>query len=122
VGADDPVNNFRNGYRKGRREQVSQSVAEFTERLEAESLASDRSGSDPEALAFASAIAPDVTAALDSIPAAFRMALLLIDVQELSYQEVSRVLSVPIGTVKSRVSRGRNMLRVALFNFARREG
>jgi RNA polymerase sigma-70 factor (ECF subfamily) len=115
-------NNFRNGYRKSGREQVSQSEAEFTERLEAESLASDQTRSNPEALAFADVMAPEVTTALNSIPEEFRSALLLVDVQELSYQEVSNVLSVPVGTVKSRVSRGRSLLREALLNFARAKG
>jgi len=115
-------NNFRNGYRKSGREQVSQSEAEFTERLEAESLAVDQTRSNPEALAFANVMAPEVTAALDAIPEDFRVALLLVDVQELSYQEVSAVLSVPIGTVKSRVSRGRSLLREALLDFARDKG
>lgn len=115
-------NNFRNGYRKGGREQVSQSEAEFTERLEAESLAADQTLSDPEELAFANVMAPEVTAALDSIPDEFRAALLLVDMQELSYHEVSAVLAVPVGTVKSRVSRGRSLLREALFNFARSKG
>jgi RNA polymerase sigma-70 factor, ECF subfamily len=115
-------NNFRNGYRKGGREQVSQSEAEFTERLEAQSLAADQTRSDPEALAFADVMAPEVTTALNSIPEEFRSALLLVDVQELSYQEVSAVLSVPVGTVKSRVSRGRSLLREALLNFARGKG
>ena len=39
---------------------------------------------------------------------------MLVDVQELNYQEVAQVLEIPIGTVKSRVSRGRQMMRVAL--------
>jgi len=115
-------NNFRNGYRKSGREQVSQSEAEFTERLEAESLAADQTRSNPEALAFANVMEPEVTAALDSIPEEFRAALLLVDMQELSYQEVAGVLEVPIGTVKSRVSRGRSLLREALLNFARGKG
>lgn len=115
-------NNFRNGYRKSGREQVSQSEAEFTQRLEAESLAADQTRSDPEALAFANVMAPEVTAALDSLPEEFRAALLLVDVQELSYQEVSEVLAVPVGTVKSRVSRGRSLLREALLNFAQGKG
>jgi len=115
-------NNFRNGYRKRGREQVSQSEAEFTERLEAESLAADQTRSDPEALAFANVMEPEVSAALDSIPEEFRAALLLVDMQELSYQEVSGVLEVPVGTVKSRVSRGRSLLREALLNFARGKG
>ena len=115
-------NNFRNGYRKRGREQVSQSEAEFTERLEAESLAADQTRSDPEALAFANVMEPEVSAALDSIPEEFRAAVLLVDMQELSYQEVSGVLEVPVGTVKSRVSRGRSLLREALLNFARGKG
>ena len=72
-------NNFRNGYRKSGREQVSPSEAEFAERMEAESLASDQTRSDPEALAFANVMAPEVTAALDSMPEEFRAALLLVD-------------------------------------------
>jgi RNA polymerase sigma-70 factor, ECF subfamily len=115
-------NNFRNGYRKSGREQLSQSEAEFNERLEAESLAADQTKSNPEALAFANLMAPEVTAALDAIPEEFRVALLLVDVQELSYQEVSTVLSVPVGTVKSRVSRGRSLLRQALLSYARGKG
>jgi RNA polymerase sigma-70 factor, ECF subfamily len=107
-------NNFRNGYRKSGREQVSPSEAEFTERLEAESLAADQARSDPESLAFANVMAPELTEALDSIPEEFRTALLLVDVEELSYREVSQVLGVPVGTVKSRVSRGRNLMREAL--------
>lgn len=115
-------NNFRNGYRKAGREQVGQTEAEFAERLEAESFASDQTGSDPAAIAFANVMEPEVTKALDSLPEEFRSALLLIDVQELSYHEVSGVLGVPVGTVKSRVSRGRSMLREALHSFAQVKG
>jgi RNA polymerase sigma-70 factor (ECF subfamily) len=115
-------NNFRNGYRKSGREQVGQTEDEFTERLEAESLAADQSRSDPESLAFADVMAPELTAALDAIPEEFRVALLLVDVEELSYREVSEVLTVPVGTVKSRVSRGRSLLREALLNSVQRKG
>lgn len=115
-------NNFRNGYRKSGREQVSQTEDEFTERLEAESLAADQSRSDPESLAFANVMAPEVTAALDAIPEDFRVALLLVDVEELSYREVSDVLEVPVGTIKSRVSRGRSLLREALLSSVQKKG
>jgi len=115
-------NNFRNGYRKSGREQVSQTEDEFTERLEAESMAADQSRSDPESLAFANVMAPEITAALDAIPEEFRVALLLVDVEELSYREVSEVLTVPVGTIKSRVSRGRGLLREALLNSVQKKG
>ena len=115
-------NNFRNGYRKAGREQAGISEEEFTSQLDAESMAADQSQSDPEALAFAGIMEPEVQSALDSIPEEFRTALLLVDVQEFSYHEVSKVLSIPVGTVKSRVSRGRALMREALIGFARRRG
>ena len=59
---------------------------------------------------------------LNPLPEEFRSALLLVDVEELSYQEVSGVLAVPVGTVKSRVSRGRSLLREALHSFAQGRG
>jgi RNA polymerase sigma-70 factor (ECF subfamily) len=64
----------------------------------------------------------EVSAALDALPPDFRTVLVMVDVQELNYQEVAQVLEVPIGTVKSRVSRGRQMMRIALGAFARRRG
>jgi RNA polymerase sigma-70 factor, ECF subfamily len=56
------------------------------------------------------AIDPNLRDALDSLPPAFRQAVWLRDVEEFSYAEIARVLDVPIGTVMSRISRGRRML------------
>lgn len=112
-------NNFRNGYRRAAREQVSPSEQEFSDRLEAESMSMDPAENDPQLLAMADAMEPEVRAALDGLAEEFRAALLLVDVEELSYQEVSAVLGVPVGTVKSRVSRGRALMRQALLDFAR---
>ena len=64
----------------------------------------------------------EVETALASLPEEFRQAVLLVDVEELSYQEVSGVLNVAIGTIKSRVSRGRAMLRDRLTGFAKEQG
>ena len=115
-------NNFRNGYRRSSREQPAASAEEFRQRLETESLRSDPTGRDPEAILAEAGVDRRVQNALAALPAEFREALLLVDVQELSYQEVSAVLKVPIGTVKSRVSRGRALLRGALANYARERG
>ena len=52
----------------------------------------------------------DLQAALDSLPEAFREAVWLRDVEEFSYAEIAEMLNVPIGTVMSRISRGRRML------------
>jgi len=56
----------------------------------------------------------DLLAALDSIPAQHQEVILLCDVQELTYKEIAAALEIPIGTVMSRLHRGRELLRVAL--------
>ena len=55
-----------------------------------------------------------VTNAIADLPIIYREVVLLCDVEELSYKEIAQVLSVPIGTVMSRLSRGRNLLKQAL--------
>lgn len=115
-------NNFRNGYRKSSREQPASTADEFERKVDAESLRADPAGSNPEALASSQGMEGEVENALAGLPGEFREAILLVDVEELSYQEVSGVLGIPIGTVKSRVSRGRAMLREVLANFAKARG
>ncbi len=60
----------------------------------------------------------DVLAALDQVPQNYRAVILLADVQEFSYKEIAETLCIPIGTVMSRLNRGRNMLRTYLADFA----
>ena len=64
----------------------------------------------PESLLLREALAPELQAAIDELPAAFRQAVWLRDVEEFSYAEIAEMLAVPIGTVMSRISRGRRML------------
>jgi RNA polymerase sigma-70 factor (ECF subfamily) len=115
-------NNFRNGYRKSSREQPSATADEFERKVESESLRTNPAGSNPEALVSAQGMEGEVESALKGLPGEFREAILLVDVEELSYQEVAGVLDIPIGTVKSRVSRGRALLREALTSFAKERG
>jgi RNA polymerase sigma-70 factor (ECF subfamily) len=60
--------------------------------------------------------------ALDEIAADYKAVVLLVDVEEFSYKEAADILSVPIGTVMSRLSRGRKMLREKLTDVARSYG
>jgi RNA polymerase sigma-70 factor (ECF subfamily) len=60
--------------------------------------------------------------ALDAIPVEFRAAILLVDVEEFAYKEAAYILAVPIGTVMSRLSRGRKLLRERLGTVARSYG
>jgi RNA polymerase sigma-70 factor (ECF subfamily) len=64
----------------------------------------------------------DVKAAVESLPEQFRMAVLLADVEGFSYKEIAEILDVPIGTVMSRLHRGRKALQKALFEFGRSRG
>ncbi len=64
----------------------------------------------------------EVEAALKGLPEEFRTAIVLVDIEELSYHETAQVMECPVGTVRSRVSRGRRMLQVALRGYALERG
>jgi RNA polymerase sigma-70 factor (ECF subfamily) len=64
----------------------------------------------------------DILAALDDLPKDYRAAVLLVDVEEFSYKEAAEILSIPIGTVMSRLSRARKLLRAQLAETARAYG
>jgi len=67
-------------------------------------------GQSPEQILSRATLDVDLQAALDELPEAFRQAVWLRDVEELTYAEMADVLNVPIGTVMSRISRGRRAL------------
>ena len=64
----------------------------------------------PEQILLRDTLDTDLQAALDALPALFREAVWLRDVEEFSYAEIAEMLGVPIGTVMSRISRGRRLL------------
>ena len=68
----------------------------------------------PESVVHDAAFDPDIEAALSSLTEEFRVAVVLCDVEGLSYEEIADVLGVKIGTVRSRIHRGRTQLRHAL--------
>jgi len=71
---------------------------------------------------FSGLLEDDVKQALDSLPAEYREAILLSDVEELSYQDIAEIANVPIGTIKSRLNRGRKLLQKKLFEYAKDKG
>ena len=64
----------------------------------------------------------EVIAALKALPPGFQEVIVLADVEELSYKEIATVLEIPIGTVMSRIHRGRRLLRAALAEYAAAQG
>jgi len=77
---------------------------------------------DPENLLSSQVMGPEVEKALKDLPEEFRMAVILVDIEELSYEEAAKVMECPVGTVRSRLSRGRRMLQVALKDYASERG
>jgi len=102
-------NTFRNMRRHDGRSPVDVD-SEAVERAANEGPA-DQS---PEQILTRRTLDADLQAALDALPDAFRQAVWLRDVEELSYAEMAQVLDVPIGTVMSRISRGRRALSEGL--------
>jgi RNA polymerase sigma-70 factor (ECF subfamily) len=101
-------NTWRNRLRDTGREAVD---VDSTRLEELESSAESASANEtPEDLLLRNTLDADLRAALDELPEIFRQAVWMRDVEEFSYAEIARMLDVPIGTVMSRISRGRRML------------
>lgn len=79
-------------------------------------------GDSPEEEFYQTVLHGDVERALHTLPLAFREAVILADLEGLSYREIADIVGCPIGTVMSRLSRGRRLLREMLGRFAREHG
>ncbi len=103
---------LHNTWRNRRRDASRQAVDVDSERVEeAASLPGGPMAFDtPERILLRDTLDADLQAALDGLPDAFREAVWLRDVEEFSYAEIASMLDVPIGTVMSRISRGRKLL------------
>ncbi len=86
------------------------------------SAATMRGMRDAESAALQPLLRAELQKALDALPEEFRLAVVLSDVEELSYKEIAEVMGCPIGTVMSRLHRGRRMLKASLVDHARSLG
>lgn len=73
---------------------------------------------DPEGNFWSSIVDEQIMTAIDGLPSEFREVVVLSDLEEFSYQEVSEMLDIPVGTVKSRLFRGRRILQKELYEYA----
>lgn len=78
--------------------------------------------SNPEREFVNKLLRKDIERAVDSLPEVFRVVAVLSEMEGLSYQEIANILRVPIGTVRSRLSRGRSLLQKALWEHGREAG
>lgn len=116
-------NLFINRYRERKRERVTVDWERIDQAYESMVARHEGSGEDnPESLFFSRLMDHEVEQALRELPEEFRSAVILVDIEELRYDEAARVLDCPIGTVRSRVSRGRRMLQLALKEYALKRG
>jgi RNA polymerase sigma-70 factor, ECF subfamily len=101
---------LHNTFLNRRRRAVKEPVATEAEEIERAAAALPGGAVTPEQLLLRSTLDADLQQALDSLPDVFRQAVWLRDVEEFSYAEMAAMLDVPIGTVMSRISRGRRLL------------
>ncbi len=119
------TNTFINMYRrKAARPQFTdvEGLDEYVLYNRMAELRTPSSGSDPEKEVLDRLIDSEVRQALEDLPEHFRTAVLLSDVEGFSYKEIAGILHIPIGTVMSRLHRGRRFLQKRLYEYARQRG
>jgi len=107
-------NTFINDYRRRKLEPVATDL----EAVEPHALYRNIEEVDPEGAFFSQIVDEKVLEAVDALPPEFREVLVLSDMEGMSYAEIAEALHIPVGTVKSRLFRGRRLLQAALYEYA----
>ncbi len=119
------TNTFINRYRKSKKRQeylVDDDYRPLQERAEAPERNPFIDEFDDEENLYFKMFGDEVKNALETIPVDFRMVVLLADLQDFAYKEIAEIMDCPIGTVMSRLYRGRRMLQAKLEEYAVKEG
>lgn len=114
-------NSFINNYRKQSRQpqQIDyDEVSSFYETIRSEQTDT----TDLEDKMYRDMMDDEVSKALGRLPEDFRTVVMLCDVEDFTYEEIANMLDVPIGTIRSRLHRGRNLLRHQIARYARNKG
>ena len=116
------TNSFINTYRKKQREPQTVPDEDIEDWYLYNRLAREAPDSSAEAVVLESMPDEDVRGALEGLAEQYRAAVLLADVEGFSYKEIAEILEIPIGTVMSRLHRGRKALEKALWEKVRERG
>jgi len=114
-------NSYINRYRKETREPNTvdySDVENFYDSIRAESTDTN----DLQEKIFGGLLGDQVTKALEGLPEDFRTVVILCDIEGLTYEEIAEFIDRPIGTVRSRLHRGRKLLQTELFEYAKQRG
>lgn len=107
-------NSFINEYRRRTRHPETVDV----DTIEPFAVFQDIQEEDPQGAFFDKIVDDEVLRAIDGLPEAFRETVVLSDVEGMTYQEIGQILGIPVGTVKSRLFRARQMLQGKLYEYA----
>lgn len=119
------TNTFINRYRKKQKRKeflIDDDFRPLQERAEAPEHTPFHENYDSEEHLYFKMFGDEVKRALEEIPVDFRMVVLLADLQDFAYKEIAEIMDCPIGTVMSRLYRGRRMLQAQLAEYARAQG
>ena len=114
-------NSYINRYRKETKEPDKvdyEDIENFYNTIRAEST----DPNDLQKQLYGNLLGDEVTKALQSLPDDFRTVVILCDIEGLTYEEIAEFVECPIGTVRSRLHRGRKLLQAKLFEYAKQQG
>jgi RNA polymerase sigma-70 factor (ECF subfamily) len=114
-------NSYINRYRKETKEPDKvdyEDIENFYNLIRAEST----DPNDLQQQLYGNLLGDEVTKALQSLPDDFRTVVILCDIEGLTYEEIAEFIECPIGTVRSRLHRGRKLLQEKLFEYAKQQG
>lgn len=118
------TNTYINQYRKEKQQPIKTHFGAIEERFETAVVQVGPFGKGPDDFEkiIENTLGDEVVAALEGVPYKYRIAVILCDIEGFAYKEISEILDCPIGTVMSRIHRGRRMLKAQLFDYARERG
>jgi RNA polymerase sigma-70 factor (ECF subfamily) len=116
------TNIFINNYRSKSKAPQSLTFDDIDDGFLFGQLAKNKSSTDPEKEFFSKIFDDDVRKAINDLPEDFRLVVILSFLEGFAYQEIADITGLQIGTVKSRLHRGRKLLQKALFDYAQRNG
>ena len=115
-------NAFINHYRKKSKAPTKVDIADYSGYNDEEEGSSLSGYVDLRQEIFQNMMGDEVTAAVNGLPVDYRTVILLCDVEDFSYEEISKIIGAPIGTVRSRLHRARNLLKEKLVAYAQSMG